>query len=254
MTSLFDVTDADDLNLDPNKNYLEELVGDGKKFKTNEELALGKAQSDLYIKTLNERADEMREEVKRLREEAATKARLEEYIDRITNSNNQNPAPTPAKAESPLYDPKQVESMIYSKIQESEQKKREQENFNSVVGKLKEKFGNNYQANLKNKAMELGLTDAVVEQMARTMPQVLIRSLDLDTPAIYDRAPPRSSLRTDQFQPKGGEKRDYEFYQKLRKTNPDLYNSKETTVQRHKDAVSMGEKAFYGDSYEENNF
>ena len=39
--------------VDPNKNYLTELVGDGKKFKTQEELARGKYESDLYLSLIH---------------------------------------------------------------------------------------------------------------------------------------------------------------------------------------------------------
>lgn len=252
MTSLFQVTTEDTFTLE-DKNYLEELVGDNKKFKTPEELARGKAEADAYIKQLNTRADEMRAEMQRLKEENTTKAKLEDYIDQMKSLNNNTLSNTltPVKEENvPLYDPKVVKDTIYQTYSEIRQKEREDENFKTIVGKLQERFGTNFQPHLKAKAMELGLDDNTVEQMARTMPQVLIRSLDLDAPIQREISPPRSSLRTDQFQPKGGTKRDYSFYQNMKKTQPELYNDPKTTVQRHKDVFEMGEKAYYGAAYD----
>ncbi len=251
MTSLFEINVEG--QLDPDKKYFDELVGDGKKFSDAEALARGKAESDGFIKTLNERADAMRAEITKLKEEADAKVQLRELIDQAKNSQQQqlssNENPVNEEPKLPLYDPKEVETLIYSKIQETKKKEIEQTNYNTVVTKLKEKYGNKYPEFLSQKTQELGLTQESVESMARTMPQVLIKSLELDAPVQRtDSGPMRSMFRTDQFQPTGGAKRDHKYYEELRKKDFALWSDKKTTEQRFKDIVGMGEEAFYGEA------
>lgn len=263
MTSLFEVTNDDDLGIDPNIDPVEFLTGPGGKFdKTKyaseaemwQAIAKSKVESDAFIKIKNTQTDEMRAEAQRLRQENTAKASLQEYIDqmRTLGNTNSSSAQTPAnESQVPLYDPKTVKDTIYQTYSEIRQKEQEDANFATVVGKLKERFGDRFQPHLKEKAMELGLNDLAVESMARTMPQVLIRSLGLDQAQPQYVNAPRSSMRLDQFQPKGGLKRDYAYYEKMRKDQPELFNSTKITVQRHKDVLDMGEQAFYGDTYGE---
>jgi len=70
--------------IDPSKNYLAELVGEGKKFKTQEDLARGKAESDAYIKILEKRSDELRNDYLKLRDDYSSRAKLEEVVDQLT--------------------------------------------------------------------------------------------------------------------------------------------------------------------------
>jgi hypothetical protein len=67
MNNLLDQSNSQP-TLDENKNYYEELVGEGKKFKDEKELAKGKWIADEYVKTLERSLDEMRNDYKGLRE------------------------------------------------------------------------------------------------------------------------------------------------------------------------------------------
>src|SRR5437773_6950457 len=78
---------------DPNKNYLEDLVGDGKKFKSPEELARGKFESDTYIKILEKRLDEYRDDILSLRKENVTNKRLEDLVNQLSNKSPNSETP-----------------------------------------------------------------------------------------------------------------------------------------------------------------
>jgi hypothetical protein len=112
------------------------------------------------------------------------------------------------------------------------------------LAKLKEKYGNNYQAPLSEQVQELGLTPETLNQRARTEPQLLIRALGLDTPVQQNlfSAPPRSGQRNDNFAPKAAPVRDWNYYQELKKTNPKLYLDRKIAIQMHDDAVALGDK------------
>jgi hypothetical protein len=254
--NLLDQTN-DNQPLDPNKDYLQELVGEGKKFKSPQELARGKAESDEYIKILERRSDELRNDYLRLRDESTSRARLEELIDQLqkqstqpVTSNNQ-----PSVNEPPLGKPDpnnsreraEIESLVSSKILEHEATKKQQENFELVRNKLKERYGSNYQNLLKEQLNTLGLSEDFANDLARRHPNVLFKTLGLDAqPQENFQSPPRSNQRSDNFAP-STTKRTWSYYQKMKKENPKVYFDPKTTVQMHNDAIALGKEFEDGD-------
>src|SRR6478752_10635011 len=81
MNILDNTNQPDPVQIDPNKNYLEELVGEGRKFKSPEELARGKAESDLYIEHMKGRMDELRQDYTKLHNEYNAGPKLKETLD-----------------------------------------------------------------------------------------------------------------------------------------------------------------------------
>src|SRR5688572_2981716 len=65
------------------KNYFDELVGEGRKFKTQEDLARAKFESDQYIETMKMRMDEFRDEIDTLRADANARPALTDMIEQL---------------------------------------------------------------------------------------------------------------------------------------------------------------------------
>lgn len=241
----------DEVPFDENKNYLEELVGEQKKFKTPEELAKAKQRSDMYIKELERGRDELRNDYLKQRDELMTRASMQEYIDQIKALQaNQNVTPKNVddQKKQPSIDNNQIESLISTKIQEIEDRRKQDDNFKLVKSKLTEKFGTNYASSLKQQMDSLGLNDNLVNTLAREHPQVLLRTLGVDQPQQEQdfMAPPRSSMRNDNFAP-NTPKRTWSWYQQLKKDNPTKYWEAKTTVQMHKDYEALGSAFEDGD-------
>lgn len=228
---------------DPNKNYLEELVGEGKKFKTPEELARGKYESDEYIKTLTKRFDELREDNQRIRDEANAKAKLEEILDRLESKRDTQDAKTENANDKEPFDPKQIEDLVNTKLTQHELNKKQQENLSLVRGKLKEAFGDNYQTSLQDQIEELGLTKDFFNDLAKNHPSVLIRTLGLDQAKAKESftTPPKGDST---FRPQGAKKRGYSYYQEMKKSNPNLYFDPKIAVQMHNDSMEQGMSFF----------
>lgn len=248
MTTLFQDTNTP--TVDPQKNYREELVGEGKKFKTDEDLARGKYESDAYIKTLTTKLDEAQADILRIRQESDARASLEELVTQMKTP--KEPAvntitPSVLEANTKPYNPQEVKDIVSSTYNDLKIKEQEDRNLDLLVGKLKERFGDNYSTQLKTQATSLGLSDQEVETMARRTPNVLIKALGLDARQGEGfQTPPRSGTRTDQFSP-NTPKRTWAYYQNLKKTNPTSYWDPKTTVQMHKDAADLGEAFEDGD-------
>lgn len=252
--SLLD-TNLDDTQLDPEKKYLEELVGDGKKFKDPEALAKGKYVADKYIDTLTTRFDEMRTDYEKLREESVTRAKLEELIDQLEvrqretdHADNQNVRKVEDK---PQIDPAQIESLIMNKIKEIESSKTSEQNFQVVQAKIKETLGPNFQAALKDRIENAGLEVSYIDELARKSPTAAIKLLGLEPTQHNEtfRSPPSTSQRNDSFSPQGSKKRTWSYYQELKKANPSLYFDPAITVQMDKDAQELGEAFRDGNYY-----
>lgn len=236
--------------IDPNKDYLTELVGDNKKFKTQQDLAKGKYESDLYIKTLEKKQDELRTDYLKLREDYNARAKLEELIGQL-EARSQSPDSTTPKAEvkdKPVIDPKEIESLVSNKIQEYELTRKQQQNFSIVRDRLKERFGDNYQTALKQQIENLGLTEEDVNQLAKKSPNAFFKTIGIDQPqqAPAFQPPFQSSQRTN-FAPTGAKKRTWSYYQEMKKTNPKAYYDSKTNVQMHNDYIELGKEFEDGD-------
>lgn len=223
--------------VDQNKNYLEELVGEGKKFKSPEDLARGKYEADEFIRMKNAEYDKLREDYLKLHEQFKAKASMEELVDRLSNSHTQTRDNTTDADNKPAYDPREVESLITSKYQEFETQKTAQQNFRLVQDKLQERFGDNYSSVVKQQMENLGLTREFVDELARKHPQVLLKTLGVYEQGNPDtfQSPARSSVRNDHFAPRTP-KRDWAYYENMRKNNPALYTDPKTQLQMHEDA------------------
>src|SRR5258706_1732429 len=236
------------LNL-PQDNYLENLVGEGKKFKTPEELAKGKYISDNYILTLESQLDQMRGDYLKLHEEQVAKAGLQELIDKMNIQKPVTKDTTLVPETKPPIDPKQIEDLIDSRMSQREQAKKEAENIQFVKTKLEATLGKEYHEQLQSRMAEVGLSSDQFNQMVRNTPKALTKLLELEPQFVPSRdpfAPPRSQFRTDQFKPKT-EVQDWAWYKDLKVKEPKKYYSPQTNVQMHKDALALGAAFETGD-------
>lgn len=243
MTSLLDVQTE---HQEPS-NYLDHLVGEDKKFKDMESLAKGKYQSDEYVKTLERQLDEYRKDLIKEREENTLRAEFEKLKDQITKPVQQsNITQQPAEVKPVNQD--EIRSLVSNTVQEIENSKKRDSNFNLVVDKLKERFGSNYQSLLEQQIKALNLTVDEANELARTKPQLLLKTLGMDAPVTKEnfQTPPRTNTNTSSFRPEV-KKRDWSYYQELKNKSPKEYYSARTNVQMHNDMMELGENFMTGD-------
>ena len=211
------------------------------KDKPAEEVLKAKIEADLHIKALEREKAELREMYSSTREELLAKAKFEELIDRMNKPTETPVAHTPAnEVKSPSFNQEEIEKLVLSKIQETESKKVQQTNFSKVQSKLAERFGDNSSNVLKEQMNALGLTPEDVNTLAMKSPEAFFRVMGLnEQPKDLFQSPPRSGQRSDSFAPKTV-KRDWNYYQELKKTNPMLYLDPKISVQMEKDAQELG--------------
>lgn len=234
--------------LDQSRNYLADLVGPDKKFKTVEDLARGKAEADTTIELFKKRQDELRTDYLNLREEANAQAKLQDLIDRLENPQN-TPVVTPPVMEQkqPTVDPTQLSSLVSKEIVTYETNKKRTENYNQVQSKLQEMFGTNYQQELAKRMNTLGLTADHINETAKTSPHAFYNLMGLNQPVAQGfQSPIRSSVSNDNFSARP-QKRTWAYYQEMKKADPKMYYNTKIANQMLDDMVELGDAFKDGD-------
>lgn len=243
MTDLFDGAPDPQVQVDPNKNYLEELVGEGKKFKSVEDLARGKAEADAHIARVQAEAEGLRTELR-------NRARLGDLVDQLANLPKNPPADPPAHPPTPdagdSLDPAKVQQMLNDLLTQREQQSVTDRNLNTVKTELVKAFGPGYADILASKANSLGLTKEALNDLAAKSPQAFFTLVGVNpgaSPAPSGFTPPASSHRTSGL-PEGNVERNKAYYDKIKLTNPVLYWDSKTQNQLHRDAMRLQERFF----------
>ncbi len=236
--------------IDPNKDYLEELVGEGRKFKTNTELARGKAESDLYIEHMKARMDELRQDYTKLHEEYNAGPKLKETLDQYMQELKQSQGatlPSGQEDKPSVLDETKLADMIKQHIAANKQLDSEESNAKNVESKLQVAFGPNYKQLVSQQIASIGMTSDFFNDMARKYPDALMRTLGLEGQRQQEnfQAPPTSTRGNDPFA--GPTKRTNAYYQKMRQSDPVRYRDPKTQDQMFKDYAELGRDFEDGD-------
>jgi hypothetical protein len=255
LTDLFTAPTPGDTTTTPNiDNLVEALVGDGKKFKTVEELAKAKLEADRFIEQLkNENAG--------IRQELSTRQTLEELMDKVssrervpestnTGHNQSQGGGDGQNGASKAFTEEDIARLVEERLSASEKARVHTANLETVQKALVASFGSDYVTHLKAKASELGVSEEYLNTMAKETPKAFLKLVEVDgapkgtTPALF--SPPAThglpSSNKQGFTPTGNRKQSW--YEDLRKRNPTEYWSPATQNRMHQEALSLGESFF----------
>lgn len=237
MTDLF--TPADPTAIDETKDYLTELVGEGKKFSDVSALAKGKATSDAYIANLER-------EMAELRGELQTRATIEDVIDKMRTQRNEPEHNRNTNPDEPdgKFNPEDINKLVEQHLAQATQAQREAANFDLVTQELQRTYGADYQRHLNQKLTELGLDKGVATNLARTQPKTFLKLFGEaggNTPA----APLKGAVNTGAFQPNGNV-RGAKYYDNIRKEMGSTKFFADTKIQKQRwqDIQSLGAEKF----------
>lgn len=233
---------ADSLIPEDNQNSDREAILAKWKDKPVEELLNAKVESDLYIKSQNARFDDLSKDYLRLREEHQASTDLKTLIETLKKE-RENPGSqvtTPTTETPPAIKPEELKSLVAAELSNYQKVSKQQENFRIVQDKLKQTFGDNYVESYKQRLGDLGITPEFADDLAKNNPSVFIKTFDLEPKVLNNNiAPPRNQQRPTSFTPQS-QKRDWAYYQELKKSNPKLYLDPKIAIQMHNDAIEQG--------------
>ncbi len=225
---IFDDTNDDSIvTIDENVNYVEQLVGEGKKFKDITDLAKGKAESDKYIEVLKARLEEATKEIN-------TRTSLDTFLKEIKGAKEPNPHQTPAPQggePNAGLDDSTIEKKFEEYLARRESQRSTQTNLEKVSTVLRDQFGPEANLIIKKKAQELGMSVQSLEQVAAQSPSAFYRLVGVSE----ERSPvggvqiPRSQINPSQAAVHGVKTKAH--FDKLKATNPKEYWDPKTTVE-----------------------
>lgn len=251
-----DVFDAtQDNNQDNNQsNYFDKLVGEGKKFQDPEALARGKYEADQFVEDLKRQNQELREDLDKA-------SKVDQLLEEIRSQNKAGDTSTPTSGnpDGGAGDPsdtssglteEQMKALIESTISQRETVQQTEKNLSEVNSFMQEHFGSKAGEFLKSKESEVGLSVTKMKELASENPKAFYRLVGLDTEKGVENQ--SVSFGGTQLNSESGpspnantNKRDFNYYQELRRKNKREYFKPETQQQMFEDRKQMGD-AFYG--------
>jgi hypothetical protein len=241
MTSILDQeTPPETPQVDPEKDYFSELVGEDKKYKTEKDLARAVMEKEAFIQRTTRENAELREDLQSSR---ATK-RLEEQLDQLlqaqaqrppSNDNNQHRESEPPKG--PAITPEEIKKLI----KEDRDYQQMVQNRDQVTKRLQETYGSNYVSKVKETASQLSVDPNYLDNLAVSNPQAFYRIMKMDEPRRQDDsilAPPRGGITSV---PQSGSRKNWDYYEKMRKTKPTEYHSIQVQNEMHAEAQKQRE-------------
>jgi len=237
MSTLFDNTEVDneDVNLDTEVT-LEDLVGEGKKYRDPNALAKSRVEADRYIKKLEA-------EHKQMREELTSRQALADLVDEIKKSKKveETSNPNPQGGGERKEDPQDVEELVKKLLAEKEREKSLNANQELVKSELTERFGSNFNAVVHKRAKELGVSIDYMNRLAAEAPRALLELFPKQS-GVTDVFSGGTQIRSEAIAQRPSGDRDWNYYQKIKKENPSKYWDKNLQRQMFEDMKRLGDK------------
>jgi hypothetical protein len=229
-------------------NPLEHLVGEGKKFKTTEDLAKGKLYSDLYAPKLEMENRALKEQLAHEQAELETlRSRAMETVNMVNevNTNSSTEVPNPAQIK-----PEDIAKTVKDLLASEKDTERRINNVNLVMKELQSNLGDNYASHMAALADEYG--KEYLMNLAEENPKVFLKlAQPTSTPTQPEprkatnlfSLPPANSVNTTS-KAQGAEVKAHKYYQNMRRTNPKYFNSPQGYTERLEQLTKLGDRYF----------
>lgn len=185
-----------------NSSLVETLVGEGKKFKTVEDLARGKTEADAFIERLKQEKADMLEEMKK---QSLGSEQLEELRNELKALRTANVQPS-RDGTNPALTSDGVKSLIEEVMTQTERNRSAQQNVSAANEAMVKTFGSLEKAAeaVKAKAAEVGMTMDALRGIAANSPTAFLKIMGESTVADVQPLNPNrvspSALNTQQPQ------------------------------------------------------
>ena len=197
------------------------LVGEGKKFKTVEDLAKGKQESDMFI-------SQLQDELKEMRSALEERTKLQHALDAIEPPRNQSKVE--GYPQGSQLDSEELEKIVDSRLALASENKKASENLKAADEMLIAKFnGDKEKAKqfLITKAQELGVGVDFLASAAAKNPHAALHLLGFEAKHTTPNVSTKSSVNTDapSFTPNGTKEGTKEYFEEIRRTDKHRYFS-----------------------------
>lgn len=229
------------------QELLESLVGEGKRYKTINDLAFAKINADAHIKR-------MAEENKALREAQQRASALEDLVKSMRETSqvtkDDDPSDTKAGGAGAL-DADTIVAQVLTSLEERTKQQQERENMAVVKKTIAESLGPNWQAELKAKVEDSGLSEQEADVFARRNPKAFFKLLGINTEqkatnSLFNSVPATTVNSTASTVQSNGVNRTKSYYDSLKKKMgvQAFMANRDLVAQQHNDALRLKEAFF----------
>lgn len=228
------------------KRYLDELVGEGKKYSDPEALAKSRIHADNHISQLEKDNEELRQELQK-------RLGVEEVYERIRQERKETPEPTNQEpttfsgeqtSSTPEISLSDVKSLVQQAVNEHISVGQQASNKEFVMAELQKRLGDNYQTVMRDRAKALGESTEDLSALAMSKPKMFLELMAPQTGRPHQPDPGVPRTHTNSGAPAGSMVRNEAYYANMRKTDPQRYHSKAVRVQMMNDAIQLGDAYF----------
>lgn len=252
-----DNTNDNKPTIDPNKNYLDELVGDGKKFSDAVSLARAKMESDFFVDKLQEENKAMRDQLSQFQNELQTRNSVEEniqkFMDKINNDpsaqrdsgqngNNQNPDGNGSG------DNKETSGIslddVQTLLEERDTRSKKEQNLSRTQSELQKMYGDSWKTASSQRLEQLNISKDYANQMAAEQPDAFVALMKPEksqsSPNLFLEGDVDSPANAGDPARNNGGGMTWEQLQQLRKDDPAAYWKPRVQNYIHKMAMEKG--------------
>lgn len=228
------------------EDLLANLVGEGKKFKSVEDLAKGKVESDTFINKLQDENRALRALINNQDDRKRSEDLMEEILARVQKSTLSREEPVTNQTQQP---PSNQAEQLTSRDVESifhllRSKEQENQNLSKAFTRIADKYGTKSEEFLNSKARELGLDLDMLRETARRSPTAFWNLVgENNNPANVSRSPKGSVNSAAVVQSNTSSVRNKAYYDKLKVEvgTRKFVLDRAMQVQMHKDMMELGD-------------
>lgn len=230
-----------------NQSVLATLVGEGKKFKTEEDLAKGKVEADAFILTLQNTINSLADELKQANISAERKTHLENLMSSLTNTTKPGetkPANQPQDTSNQSGTSLSHDDVV-KLLEQREAQAAVARNQAAALSALSKVYGSKTDEVLAAKASQLGMTTDELKALAGRSPQAFLNVVGANAQDNTTRSMANHSSVNPNGTPTAGDSqvRNKAYYDSLRKEMGSWKFSTDAKlqVQLHKDMQRLGD-------------
>ena len=215
-------------------NPLEQLVGEGKKYKSVEDLAKAYMNADQFIETLKTEKRQLEQDFQTKLTEARTVEDVLAALNNQTSSTDGGGGQAP-----PVLDENVISQTVDRLLSLREQRARQAETVKLSWSKMEEAFGGKPAAvEIVKKFIGNDPTKReLVDKLGATDPATLVNLMKSYTPPV-ENFTEDNQTKSSKLPDGSAGKLTWEMAKKLRKENPALYNSRQFQSELHRAAAS----------------
>lgn len=230
----------------PQESFVAKLVeAKGENWKDPEVLAKGKLEADTYISELEGQLAQMREDLgkqdyaQKLLDQLQDKA-ADPTTAKTAMPNNNNTGGTEEGNTNPSLSEDDLKSLVEQTLTAREQETTVKQNLALVDQELEKSYGTEAKATIQKKAEELGISLERMQEIAAESPTAFFSLIGEPKKSFSPMV--QGSVRTEGVNMQASTDRNWDYYQKLRRENRNLYYTPKIQRQLMEDKARLGSK------------